>query len=303
MSDRLGEPAPAVSGLEWSGEPASPEIAPLPPMANDGRVGRGRIGPAPWGLGDIAWVIFIVLVLLVAVGTVIALVVDRLGVEGEAEGDARVATLILLSQLVLDLGAVGAAAAFSLAKYRVRAGDGWGLRRPPGIRLGLCAAVLFASYGALFAYTVGVAALGIDQLEPQNNVPETLFEHPTVLPLTLLLILVAAPVCEEIFFRGFLFPGLWGGLQRLWARFRLSSGFQRRWQGWGFWPAALLSGLLFSGIHVTDSDLIGLLIPFTVIGTLFAWLRARTGSLWNPILVHFVFNLIGATASVVRAYG
>lgn len=316
MNERLGEPRATPSGLEWDGDLPAREAAPAAVASDGAPATRGPVGPAPWGLGEIAWVIFIVLVILVAVGTVIAFVVDGLNVEGEAEADARVATLILISQLVLDLGAVGAAAAFSLAKFKVSAADGWGLRRPPQIRFGLCVAVLVASYGALFAYTVVVAALGIDQLEPQNNVPETLFEHPAVLPLTLLLILVAAPVCEEIFFRGFLFSGLWGGLGR-WAtegiRFRFFGmplfhlrfppGFGRRWLRLGFWPAALLSGFLFSGIHVTDGDLIGLLIPFTIIGTLFAWLRVRTGSLWNPILVHFVFNLIGATASVVNAYG
>jgi membrane protease YdiL (CAAX protease family) len=59
------------------------------------------------------------------------------------------------------------------------------------------------------------------------------------------------------------------------------------------------SGLLFSLIHFNGLDTIGLIVPFTVIGFLFAWLVYRTGSLWNSIAVHSLFNsvsLIGTLA-------
>lgn len=55
---------------------------------------------------------------------------------------------------------------------------------------------------------------------------------------------------------------------------------------------------MFSIIHVNNTDLIGLIVPFTIIGFLFAGLAARTGSPWNSILVHFAFNSIGVAAQL-----
>lgn len=63
----------------------------------------------------------------------------------------------------------------------------------------------------------------------------------------------------------------------------------------GFWSAALISGLLFAAFHGQA----GLLIPFTGVGALFAWLYRRSGSLWANIVAHAGFNLISFTASLI----
>jgi membrane protease YdiL (CAAX protease family) len=84
------------------------------------------------------------------------------------------------------------------------------------------------------------------------------------------LIVAAAPLSEEIFFRGFMYAGL---------RRRLP-----------IWAAALISGAVFGLLHYTDPDSIGVVPQLAVLGVLLAWLYERTGSLWPPILLHVVNN-------------
>lgn len=84
--------------------------------------------------------------------------------------------------------------------------------------------------------------------------------------------MIMAPLGEEIFFRGFVFAGLLRPL--------------------GLRAAMVLSGLLFGAFHVTGLDTLGLVVPFGVVGMLFAWVYYRTGSLWPTIATHLLFNLV-----------
>lgn len=76
-----------------------------------------------------------------------------------------------------------------------------------------------------------------------------------------------APLSEETLYRGIVFAGL---AQRV-----------------PFLPAALISGLLFAIPHG-----LGVLAPILVLGTGLAWIYARTGTLWAPILAHSLVNAI-----------
>ncbi len=83
-----------------------------------------------------------------------------------------------------------------------------------------------------------------------------------------LVIILAAPVCEEIFFRGFLYPAM------------------RR--GMGLWTAALLNGLLFSAFHFSLFGLLGR----TLAGALFCVLYEYTDNLWSPVAAHLLNNFV-----------
>jgi hypothetical protein len=80
---------------------------------------------------------------------------------------------------------------------------------------------------------------------------------------------IAAPVCEEFFFRGVLFQGL-----------RAPGGLPMR--------ALLLSAVVFSAFHL---DPVGF-VARVELGVLFGWLLLRTGSLWPCILAHSANNLV-----------
>ena len=92
-------------------------------------------------------------------------------------------------------------------------------------------------------------------------------------PLSFLVIAVLAPIAEELLFRGILLPAL--------ARSRL-----------GFWGAAAVSTLAWTLLHFTYS-IAGLLLVF-LLGMIFSWLFARTGSLRVPIVAHMANNAIAA---------
>jgi membrane protease YdiL (CAAX protease family) len=91
-----------------------------------------------------------------------------------------------------------------------------------------------------------------------------------VVPLVLALV-VAAPIAEETFFRGFLFTGL-------------------RHSPLGNAGAVLFSSVAFAAVH-TQYDLQGLIYTFAL-GIFLAAARLRTGSLWICIALHGFVNLV-----------
>jgi membrane protease YdiL (CAAX protease family) len=82
------------------------------------------------------------------------------------------------------------------------------------------------------------------------------------------MIVLLAPVAEELFFRGFLFAGL---------RTR-----------WSLWPAALTSGLIFGLVHAPTG--ITTVVPLAALGIALCWLYDRTGSLWPCVIAHMINN-------------
>ena len=86
------------------------------------------------------------------------------------------------------------------------------------------------------------------------------------------LIIVAAPVSEEIFFRGFMF----GGLRR-----RLP-----------FFLAGPIAGAIFGLFHYTSPDTWAVIPQLAVLGFLFTWVYERSGSILPTMLLHAVNNLV-----------
>lgn len=263
---------------------------------------RGSGAGVPWGVKEILVALLVIIAAMVTIFGSLSLVFSALDltVNGEVERPgARIA--LVLSQVLLDVVAVGAAALVSLRKYRLSP-RAWGLRGERPISIGLCAAALVAAFATLLVYGIVTQALGLDWLDPESNVPEELFEQRAVIPFTVFLIVIVAPLAEELFFRGFVFNGLRGAslagllprggqpVERgsLWTKV---NGVGRPL---GVAGAAIISGLMWASIH----GQVGLVVPIAVIGVIFSLLLARTGSLWNAIAVHAAFNLIGVIANL-----
>jgi membrane protease YdiL (CAAX protease family) len=172
-----------------------------------------------------------------------------------------------------------ALAAFTILWVAVRH-RGWvralGLRSTRGERDVAVGGFLGAGVYGLIRFVVGPAVIVIwDAITghppgPTNQFPGVDFGVPEIVLAVVLLVLVA-PVGEEVFYRGFLFGGLRGRL--------------------GFWGAALISGGLFGLSHVAGG---AVLVPLLfVFGLTQAFLYERRRSLVAPIAAHAMFNLIG----------
>ena len=91
---------------------------------------------------------------------------------------------------------------------------------------------------------------------------------PPELALQALSVVVFAPVCEELLFRGVLYPSL------------RDLGHRRM--------AIAASSLLFAAIHGS----LALMLPLTVLSGALVWLYEKTGSIIAPILMHAAFNAV-----------
>ena len=181
-------------------------------------------------------------------------------------GDQTTLALTLGITLVLQLAFVGVVLGVtrhdpgSLARRLGLGGFSvWGLWRP--------ALAVVGCYVMVVVYATIVTVLDIEALVPESTVPFEVVRAPTTLVLTGVAVVVAAPLAEEIFYRGLIFGGL---------------------QQWGFWPAAVISGAIFSGVHLDP----GSLIPFFIIGVTLAWLFWRRGNLWESVAFHVLFNAV-----------
>jgi membrane protease YdiL (CAAX protease family) len=233
-------------------------------------------GTAAWGPRDI------ILALALAFGAgfaLVAVIVAPVSAVAGSNDDPAVLAASLVATMLFDGGLFGAAAFFSIARYRCSWGA-LGLGPPiakelwPGIATAVGGQVIIATYAGL------VRLVGLDELLPGTNVPQAMFEQRLLLPLVGIATVLVAPLAEETFFRGFMFTGL------------------RRY---GFFWAALASGLLFSAAHLN----LGGLIPLALVGMLFAWSYSRSGSLWTSIYAHLTFNLVSfvALTAIVQSGG
>ncbi len=124
-------------------------------------------------------------------------------------------------------------------------------------------------------YSFAITALG---LNIQTN-DQVVLQYSTLEPMTTYALLAAAvfisPFCEELFFRGFVLPGLLRDLSPVWA--------------------IAISATLFAIAH---ADL-GSFIPLLAIGLCLGFLRWRTGSPWASMSLHILNNLLSSISIVL----
>lgn len=215
------------------------------------------------------------LVLMVLLLTILVVFIDLSGI-GE---DFAAAVITIGFEVLFGLGVL------LLARHRGISLRQLGFRRPDRwAPLGLA---VVGAYATMFAYGIGITLLrevGVDTgvFDQGNEIP--IDDTADTLPLVGLLVVfgfavvIVAPLAEELFFRGLLFRSLDGR--------------------WGTWGAMVASGLAFGAFHVSLS----VLLPFTVIGMLFAWAFKASGSLWVTILAHFIFNSVALILTVIGVF-
>jgi len=223
--------------------------------------------PAIWKGEDVLLISFSSLVLLL-VGTFGIARLVRLLDGGFPPQNGPSLLITALLSAVEPVALVGSVYLFGIR----RRGLNWsqlGLRQPskPWWWATVFIAIIFIPLMGLIALAIRWL-LGRPLENPQLSalVPET-FTWPGAIAM-ILLVGLAVPFAEELFFRGVLYR---------WMRSR-----------WGFWTGLLASSLVFGLLHV-DLSLAGATF---IMGLALGWIYERSQSLWPSILIHTFNNTI-----------
>ena len=199
----------------------------------------------------------------VAIAAYVALLVGMLVIGAPAQQAGIVAGLWVTEAVAIALPAI-----FVVLAAGVKLGPFLGFRRI-GWKQALVAVVVAAANQPVVSFLTwvmhGVLPAGmVADFDAKQRMLDTVFgAHAIPMVIT---VTIAAPIGEELFFRGFAFPAIS--------------------RSWGVVAGLLLSGAFFSFLHMDPVGFVGLM----EIGVMLAALRYWSGSLWAAILGHAVNN-------------
>jgi membrane protease YdiL (CAAX protease family) len=129
-----------------------------------------------------------------------------------------------------------------------------------------------------------VAILSSRLKAPENSPMEELFRNRQTALLFVGMAVLIAPLVEETLFRGYLYP--------LFAR------------SFGIAPGVVLTGVLFGLMHGAQLGWTWSLVAvLTVVGVVFTFVRARTGSVFASFLMHLGYNSLISIAALIGTHG
>ena len=146
----------------------------------------------------------------------------------------------------------------------VRGSDWWGV--PAGMALQVAIAVATAPL-IFWLFPDGAPEQGIAEIAGQSR---SVVDQLAVV----IAVAVAAPLIEEMLFRGML-------LSWLTARMHV-------------WLAIVVSAAVFSGVHLLDPNAIAVIPGLFLVGVALAWVAIKKGDLSLAIAVHSGINLLAA---------
>ena len=213
-----------------------------------------------------AWMAWVALIGAFGGALMGALVVAVIGAAAGSDFEHPTAAVNISATILQDLSFIGAALLFASIAGTPRP-EQFGLRRTsfwPAVGW-----IALAFLGFYLVTLVWVTILGVDP--DDTKLPDELgVKDSTVAMLAVaFLVAVVAPVAEEFFFRGFFFTSL------------------RAWKG--LWPAAVITGLVFGGIHLGSAEAV-FLAPLAFFGFALCLLYHRTGSLYPCMALHCMNN-------------
>jgi membrane protease YdiL (CAAX protease family) len=248
-----------MSAADSSVPPPSFAVAPELPPGIERRPPPERPRWKPWT----AWVALVAAFGGALVG---ALLVGVVGAVAGADVSHPTPAMNIASTIVQDVCFVAVAVVFaSLAGKPLP--EQFGLRRT---RFWPAVGAMVVAFFAFYLVTVIWVAIVGGSPDDSKLTDELGVDRSTAALLgAAFLVSVVAPMAEEFFFRGFFFAAL------------------RNWRG--VWPAAIITGLVFGGIHIGSADA-ELLLPLAFFGFVLCVLRERTGSLLPCIVLHCANN-------------
>ena len=153
----------------------------------------------------------------------------------------------------------------------VRGSDWWGI--PAGMALQIVIAVVTAPL-IFWMFPDGPPEQGIAEIASQSR---SVIDQLAVF----ISVAVAAPLIEEMLFRGMLLS---------WLARRMRN-----------WPAIVVSSAVFAGVHLLDPNAIAVIPGLFLLGVVLAWVALRRGDLSLPIAIHSGINLLAAISILYGA--
>lgn len=262
--------------------PAPPSRAAAPVKRTSTSAPKSALGAASWTLVDAAAVLAVLLLTLLLKNLALSLGFVQLMPQ---TGRTAVRALVLAAFYSLQLGA------FAWLAWRHGAGllSAFGLRRADGERTpggftsalgsaGLVVALFLGTETITLAYVQTMDALGVPQPVRLSSDLSAVFGRGGVgLVLSGLLVVLVAPLAEELAFRGV-----------------LASALRDRW---GMWPAIVVSSAVFAGYHLSA----WFFFPTFVLGMALGWLAFSRRSLVPAIALHVVYNAAAVAAAFLVA--
>jgi membrane protease YdiL (CAAX protease family) len=205
---------------------------------------------------------------------------------GSGSGGSTTPATEIIGSIVFDVGFI--AAAVGVAHFAGGAHPAlFGFRRAhlrAAIAVVVAAAVLYYALTAVYA--------SVFALHAKDNLPSSFGVRTSdwATAGTAAFVCVIAPICEETFFRGFLF----GTLRKL----PVSVGGRDL----GPWAAAVIVGILFGLAH-TGSANPEYLVPLGFLGFLLCLVRWRTRSLYPGMALHSANNSLALAVQLHWSLG
>ena len=236
-----------------------------------------RVDIPTWGW----WAAPAAIVFGLILGSVGTIIVDAIGAGGGGSISHPTAVVSIFGDIVFDLCFVAAALIMVVASNGVA---GQPLPRPSEFgfrRVHLVNAIATFVIAAIIYYVVTDLYAVVFNLHGKDKLPSELSNthNHAAIAMTAVFVCAVAPICEEFFFRGFLF-GTLRKMRVMVAGHDLS-----------VWIAAVITGILFGLVH-TGSASSQFLIPLGFLGFMLCIVRWRTGSLYPGMAMHSANNAL-----------
>lgn len=227
--------------------------------------------PVRWGLGD-AWLgLLLGNVASVVVGVIILSLTGYVG----TPADELPLTVIALLQVPLWAGYLTMPIVASSRKGNGLVAD-FGLRaRALDVPLGMAIGVATQLIVVPVIYVPIFWIIGERDVSASARALTDRADSPVGVVLLILIVVVGAPIVEELFFRGLLLRSLENRWGRAWA--------------------VALSSLIFGAVHLEPLQFPALV----AVGVILALLAVRTGRLGPGIFAHIAFNAVAVTTLLV----
>lgn len=271
--------APTVAGEELAepvfAEPAAVDDSPYQAPAHEGATAAEQAGTvATWFYRPFD---------LVGIGFIYVLFFSLAMASARAAGEEAVNPdpAGLLTSIVFQFIIAGSVTFFVIA--RIRPVDWLGLRWPSWRWVFLIApATVFVMWMLIGGLQVAgfmnwIESLGAETIQDTVKLLQN-SSDPLLLGLMAFAAIVAAPLCEEIVFRGYLYSAA--------KKFA------------GPWASGLFSSLVFAAAHGS----LAALLPLLIFGVVLTFIYEKTGSLWAPIAVHGCFNGATVITQIIARY-